>query len=85
MGKISSTSTSVTVEFSIQEALERTALLRLPDQNLLGFDTIGNFLSRSAWEIIKEKAPHLARRVEITDVSGAGTVHITFTYEVDNA
>lgn len=80
MGRIRRDGEKVIVEFDLGEVIETKALIRLPDKNLLGFDYIGNFISRAAYDILKQKAPHLISRFNDTNVSGKGKVIVTFSF-----
>lgn len=83
MGRIKPGDGEVSVEFSLDEMLLLRARLRLPPDERIWFDSIGNFVSRAAWEILKEKAPHLLKTFNVTDVSGVGKITITFKESSD--
>jgi len=82
MGKIKKDGKTVIVEMNLDELLIQKTYLQLPNEERLWSNHLGNLVSRAASYIIHKKAPQYSKTYDHIEITGEGTVTVTFFEEM---
>lgn len=81
MGTIRKTKNGVKVTMSVEELLTQKTYLKLPNEERLWVNYLGNLVSRAASYILHSKAPQYSKTYKQIRVSGTGKVVVEFSDE----